>query len=286
MLIGAIRIETVLVVLVVLNLVGLNIDWIVGPAANCFHNGNHLGIQPHAFKDMIDFFAEENEEITGIYTPVHYNRKGAEILFVAPSGDYFADPGIYTCMGYMALFHEIGLDYTFSTYASEGGNFGLFTSADMMKRLNAKMYAEAKRLGLANTRFTNATGLSDPQHYATAADLAKLASALIRDYPEFYPLYSQKEFRYNNITQPNRNRLLWTDPYVGKVLDQNKLQCCGTHTGLNEMRGERFAKTIEFNKIIGNKNLIAPSGMRTGSQETCIEFAKQLSEIAAKAKEQ
>jgi Fe-S oxidoreductase len=48
----------------------------------------------------------------------------------------------------MALFHEIGLDYTFSTYASEGGNFGLFTSADMMKRLNAKIYAEAKRLGV------------------------------------------------------------------------------------------------------------------------------------------
>ena len=43
---------------------------------------------------------------------------------------------------------------------------------------------------------------------------AQLAAALIRDYPEYYPLYSQKEFRYNNITQPNRNRLLWTDPYV------------------------------------------------------------------------
>ncbi len=74
---------------------------------------------------------------------VPLNRKGAEVLFVTPSGDFLADPGTYTCMGYMALFHEIGLDYTFSTYASEGGNFGLFTSADMMKRLNAKIYAEA-----------------------------------------------------------------------------------------------------------------------------------------------
>ena len=77
-----------------------------------------------------------------------------------------------------------------------------------------KMNAEAQRLGLSNTHFVNATGLSDPQHYSTAADLAKLASALIRDYPEYYPLYSQKEYRYNNITQSNRNRLLWTDPYV------------------------------------------------------------------------
>ena len=54
----------------------------------------------------------------------------------------------YTLLGYLMLFHEIGLDYTVSTYASEGGNFGLFTSHEMMKRLNAKIYAEAKRLGV------------------------------------------------------------------------------------------------------------------------------------------
>jgi D-alanyl-D-alanine carboxypeptidase (penicillin-binding protein 5/6) len=78
----------------------------------------------------------------------------------------------------------------------------------------AKMNAEAARLGMANTRYTNVTGLSNPQHYTTASDLAKIATAVIRDYPEYYPVYAQKEFRYNNITQPNRNRLLWTDPYV------------------------------------------------------------------------
>ena len=77
-----------------------------------------------------------------------------------------------------------------------------------------KMNAEAQRLGMTNTRFANVTGLSSPQHYSTAADLAKVATALVRDYPEYYPLYSQKEFRYNNITQPNRNRLLWSDPHV------------------------------------------------------------------------
>jgi len=80
-----------------------------------------------------------------------------------------------------------------------------------------KMNAEAARLGLKGTHFVNVTGLSDPQHYSTAADMATLAAALIRDYPEFYPIYSEKEFRYNNITQPNRNRLLWTDPYVDGV---------------------------------------------------------------------
>lgn len=77
-----------------------------------------------------------------------------------------------------------------------------------------RMNREAKRLGMQDTQFANATGLADPQHWSTAADVAKLAQAVVRDYPEFYPLYSQKEFRYNNITQPNRNRLLWSDPYV------------------------------------------------------------------------
>jgi Fe-S oxidoreductase len=76
------------------------------------------------------------------------NRKGAEILFVAPSADYFASPHYYTLLGYLALFHEIGLDYTWSTYASEGGNFGLFHSHNMIKRLNSKIYMEAKRLGV------------------------------------------------------------------------------------------------------------------------------------------
>jgi len=131
-----------------LNLVGCNIDWIAGPAANCFNNGNHLGIQPHAFKDMIEFFVDEIEAVNGIRVEPTFNRKGAEVLFITPSGDVFADPGTYTLMGYLMLFHEIGLDYTWSTYASEGGNFGFFTSHETMKRLNAKMYAEAKRLGV------------------------------------------------------------------------------------------------------------------------------------------
>jgi len=80
-----------------------------------------------------------------------------------------------------------------------------------------RMNAEAARLGLLNTRFANATGLPDSQHYSTAADLARLAAALIRDFPDNYQLYSLREYRYNNITQPNRNRLLWIDPYVDGV---------------------------------------------------------------------
>ena len=80
-----------------------------------------------------------------------------------------------------------------------------------------KMNQEAAKLGMTGTHFMNADGLPDPQHYSTATDLAKLTVALIRDFPEYYPLYSQKDYRYNNITQSNRNRLLWTDPYVDGV---------------------------------------------------------------------
>ncbi len=77
--------------------------------------------------------------------------------------------------------------------------------ADMMNK-------QAVKLGLSNTHFTNATGLPDKNHYTTANDLALLANALIRDFPlEYRRLYSVKEYTYNKITQPNRNRLLWLD---------------------------------------------------------------------------
>ncbi|MFZ1900155.1 MAG: D-alanyl-D-alanine carboxypeptidase family protein [Azonexus sp.] len=80
------------------------------------------------------------------------------------------------------------------------------------------MNREAKRLGMTSSNFTNSTGLPDPQLYTTARDLATLASALIRDFPEEYKrYYSMKEFRYNNITQPNRNRLLYIDSSVDGV---------------------------------------------------------------------
>ncbi|AVR87094.1 D-alanyl-D-alanine carboxypeptidase family protein [Thauera aromatica] len=78
----------------------------------------------------------------------------------------------------------------------------------------ALMNREAQRLGMANTHFTNSTGLPDPQLYTTAGDLARLASAIVRDFPEYYSLYSMKEFTYNDIRQPNRNRLLYMDPTV------------------------------------------------------------------------
>lgn len=69
-------------------------------------------------------------------------------------------------------------------------------------------------LGMSNTRFRNATGLPAEDHYSSARDIAILASAIIREYPEFYQFYSEREYTYNNITQRNRNQMLWRDPSV------------------------------------------------------------------------
>lgn len=100
----------------------------------------------------------------------------------------------------------------------QSGNDASIALAELIggseEQFAAMMNREAQRLGMKNTSFKNATGLPDPQHYTTVEDLSKLASALIRDYPDFYPLYSTKEYTYNKITQPNRNRLLWLDPNV------------------------------------------------------------------------
>jgi D-alanyl-D-alanine carboxypeptidase (penicillin-binding protein 5/6) len=72
----------------------------------------------------------------------------------------------------------------------------------------------AQQLGMVNTHFQNSPGMPAPDHYTTARDIAVLAVALIREYPEYYKWYSQREFTWNNIRQPNRNGLLARDPSV------------------------------------------------------------------------
>ncbi|MBK9160915.1 MAG: D-alanyl-D-alanine carboxypeptidase [Nitrosomonadales bacterium] len=81
---------------------------------------------------------------------------------------------------------------------------------DMMNR-------EAGRLGMHNTHFANPVGLPDAQHYSSAIDLALLTAAVMRDYPQHYRLFSLRDYTFNKITQANRNRLLWIDPYADGV---------------------------------------------------------------------
>ena len=76
------------------------------------------------------------------------------------------------------------------------------------------MNTQAKDLGMNNSHFTDSTGLPDPNHYSTPRDFSILAQAYIKTFPEDYHYFSEKWFTYNNIRQPNRNRLLWRYPYA------------------------------------------------------------------------
>ncbi len=76
------------------------------------------------------------------------------------------------------------------------------------------MNAEALKLGMTHTRYADVNGMPDQNHYTTAGDLAILSTRLIRDFPDYYAIFSIHEFTYNKIKQPNRNRLLWIDTTV------------------------------------------------------------------------
>ncbi len=100
----------------------------------------------------------------------------------------------------------------------QSGNDAAITLAEAIggseEGFAAMMDAEAKRLGMTHTRYTNSTGLPGEGHLTTVNDLAILAGAIIRDFPKYYPIYAMKSFKYNNIEQPNRNLLLYRDSSV------------------------------------------------------------------------
>ncbi len=77
-----------------------------------------------------------------------------------------------------------------------------------------QMNAEARRLGMKNSHFVNASGLPAPDHYSSARDMAVLATRIIKEFPQYYRLYSEREYTFNGVRQPNRNRLLAIDPSV------------------------------------------------------------------------
>ena len=115
--------------------------------------------------------------------------------------------------------HQVPVDDLIKGMIVQSGNDACVALAEAIAgsedNFAQMMTREAQRLGMKSTSFRNSTGLPDPQHYTTARDLAILADALIRDFPADYAkYYTIKEFRYNNITQHNRNRLLWLDPTV------------------------------------------------------------------------
>lgn len=106
----------------------------------------------------------------------------------------------------------------------------------------ALMNQHAHRLGLTATHYVNSTGLPHPEHYTSARDVARLGTALIRDFPDIYELFSIKEYAYNGIRQTNRNRLLWRDDSVD-----------GIKTGYTESAGYCLAASA----IRGGRRLVA-----------------------------
>ena len=101
------------------------------------------------------------------------------------------------------------------------------------------MNAEAQRLGMTHTHFVNPTGLPDPEHKSSARDLAVLARAIIRDSADYYPIYAERDFKYNGIKQGNRNALLYTDPTVDGLKTGHTAEagyCLVTSSKRNDMR--------------------------------------------------
>jgi D-alanyl-D-alanine carboxypeptidase (penicillin-binding protein 5/6) len=133
----------------------------------------------------------------------------------------------------------------------------------------ALMNQEAQRLGMKNTHFMNATGLPHPQHYSTPYDLSLLARAIIRDFPDFFKLYSIKEYRYNNITQPNRNQLLWRDPSVD-----------GMKTGHTEAAGFCLVSTAKRQgmRLISVLVGAASDNLRTSESQKLLNYGFQFFE--------
>ncbi|MGV3742762.1 MAG: D-alanyl-D-alanine carboxypeptidase family protein [Burkholderiaceae bacterium] len=108
------------------------------------------------------------------------------------------------------------------------------------------MNREAERMGMKSTRFANSHGLPHAENYSTARDLATLATRLINDHPDLYKIYSTKSFTYNKITQPNRNRLLWSDPTVD-----------GMKTGHTQSAGYCLIASAKRPNGQGNRRLIS-----------------------------
>ncbi len=134
-----------------------------------------------------------------ILVSVHAWKAEGSRMFIEPTKPVTVDELIH------GVIVDSGNDASIALAEAQGG-----TEAHFVQLMNKT----ATELGMSNTHFVNATGLPDPQHYSTAHDLALLADAIIHEFPEYYPLFSIKEYQYNGITQSNRNRLLWIDTAV------------------------------------------------------------------------
>jgi Fe-S oxidoreductase len=119
-----------------------------------FQFGNNLGLAGRAIADAMESLEEDVEEETGQKIRIPVDEKGAEVLLVVPSADFFAEPHVDGLIGYAKVFHQAGIRWTFSTHASEGGNFGMFIgSYENMQRVSIRIREAALDLGVRRIVF-------------------------------------------------------------------------------------------------------------------------------------
>lgn len=107
-----------------------------------------------------------------------------------------------------------------------------------------KMNQAAAKLNLTNSRFVNSSGLPDDEHIMSAHDIALLSAAIVREYPDFYSWYSEKEYTHNNITQYNRNKLLWRDTSVDGLKTGHTEAAGYCLVGSAERDGQRWIAVV------------------------------------------
>jgi Fe-S oxidoreductase len=119
-----------------------------------FNIGNNLGLPPKALRNTLEGLEEEIEEETGVAVKLPLDQKGADILLVTPSADFFASPHMEGLIGYAKVLHEAGVSWTFSTYASEAANFGMFIgSQENMQKVALRIRKAAQDLGVKRLLF-------------------------------------------------------------------------------------------------------------------------------------
>lgn len=116
--------------------------------------GNNLGLPPKALKNTLEGLEEEIEEETGVPVKLPLDKQGADILLVTPSADFFASPHMEGLIGYAKVLHEAGANWTFSSHASEAGNFGMFIgSYENMQKISTRVFEAARDLKVKRLMF-------------------------------------------------------------------------------------------------------------------------------------
>ena len=152
-----------------------------------------------------------------VFTAINEKRLASDDkVQISPAA--FAAPGKAGARMYLEPGREVTVDELLqgmlTASATDAAVALAEASAGSVSAFVGRMNAEARRLGMTNTHFANPSGQSDAQNYSSAEDLALLARRLITDFPQHASLFAQREFAYNNVSQSNRNRLLWSDSHV------------------------------------------------------------------------